>query len=329
MLAKLSGSSIYYFHQDALGSTRLVTTGSTTSYSSNYLPFGPQYGASGSDPIYKYTDKPQDAVTGLYYFGARYYNTSIGRFISRDPAAPQPKDPQSLNPYAYARNNPERLTDPTGAFWVSQWNQWGWTCVAWFWGWCTFAIPYWIFHAAVGIGALAVGIDVNVFGASGNIWASLGPLPGQDWGAFGLGVTAGNSLLIAAFVAISIWGWSFGGYLATMIISVGVTLAILAENSATSNPVSRLSFYFGLLLATLTFFSLLIGASVFGTVFWLAVAYGFTYWGQLPWGLGVLLSLAVWGDALRWVLTPWSRPGIAIGGLLALGVILGAFLQYA
>src|SRR5207247_361988 len=127
ILAKLTGSSMYYFHQDAVGSTRLVTTGSTTSFSSNYQPFGPQYGVSGTDPTYKYTAKPQDSATGLYYFGARYYEPSTGRFITRDPASDSRTDPQTSCRYSYARNNPEIITDPSGTCYVAYGsaNYWG------------------------------------------------------------------------------------------------------------------------------------------------------------------------------------------------------------
>jgi len=114
IVAKLSASTVYYFHQDVLGSTRLVTTGSTTNFSTNYKPFGYQYGASGTDPTYKYTGKPLDQATGLYYFSARYYDNLTGRFLSRDPAGKVRTDPQSENPYAYARDGPETHTDPTG-----------------------------------------------------------------------------------------------------------------------------------------------------------------------------------------------------------------------
>ena len=86
IIAKLTSSTIYYLHQDILGNTRLVTSGTSTIFSSNYEPYGIQYGASGTDPTYKYTGKPQDTATGLYYYGARYYNTSIGRFVTRDPS---------------------------------------------------------------------------------------------------------------------------------------------------------------------------------------------------------------------------------------------------
>jgi len=89
LLAKLSGTNTYYFHQDHLGSTRLITLGATTDFSSNYQPFGSQYGASGTDPVYKYTGQQHDTATGLYYYGTRYYDLSVGRFISQDPLSLQ------------------------------------------------------------------------------------------------------------------------------------------------------------------------------------------------------------------------------------------------
>jgi uncharacterized protein RhaS with RHS repeats len=50
----------------------------------------------------------------LYYFGARYYDSEIGRFITKDPDGGDATDPQSLNPYVYVRNNPVNLVDPDG-----------------------------------------------------------------------------------------------------------------------------------------------------------------------------------------------------------------------
>jgi RHS repeat-associated protein len=113
-ISKLTGGNIYYFHQDQLGSTRLVTTGSTTSFSSNYQAFGQQYLATGTDPTYKYTGKPQDSGTGLYYYAARYYDSSIGRFITRDPASQPLTDPQTHALYPYVKDNPETFTDSSG-----------------------------------------------------------------------------------------------------------------------------------------------------------------------------------------------------------------------
>ena len=66
---------------------------------------------------FKYTGKHQDA-TGLYYFGARYYDPETGRFITKDLVKGSLADPQSLNRYTYCRNNPHKYTDPDGKIFV-------------------------------------------------------------------------------------------------------------------------------------------------------------------------------------------------------------------
>jgi RHS repeat-associated protein len=66
---------------------------------------------------YKYTGKERDTESGLDYFGARYYGSSMGRFQSPDPVIITPErlaNPQELNLYAYVANNPLRFIDPTG-----------------------------------------------------------------------------------------------------------------------------------------------------------------------------------------------------------------------
>ncbi len=69
------------------------------------------------------TGKERDAESGNDYFGARYYASSMGRFMSPDWSAkvmpvPYAKlgDPQTLNLYAYVGNNPLSRTDPTGHY---------------------------------------------------------------------------------------------------------------------------------------------------------------------------------------------------------------------
>jgi RHS repeat-associated protein len=54
--------------------------------------------------------------TGLYYYGARYYDAEIGRFISADSIVPDPMNPQAFNRYSYVLNNPVKYTDPTGYY---------------------------------------------------------------------------------------------------------------------------------------------------------------------------------------------------------------------
>jgi RHS repeat-associated protein len=63
------------------------------------------------------TGKERDAESGNDYFMARYYSSSMGRFMSPDPIfgeADRVLDPQQWNMYAYAGNNPLMNTDPTG-----------------------------------------------------------------------------------------------------------------------------------------------------------------------------------------------------------------------
>jgi RHS repeat-associated protein len=60
------------------------------------------------------TGKERDSESGLDNFEARYLGSSLGRFMSPDPMGGKTEDPQSLNRYAYVRNNPLTLTDPSG-----------------------------------------------------------------------------------------------------------------------------------------------------------------------------------------------------------------------
>jgi RHS repeat-associated protein len=68
---------------------------------------------------FQYTGKPKDPATGLYYFGAHWYNPGTGRFVSEDSVTGAQVDPVSLNRYIYARDNPEAITDWNGHSWFS------------------------------------------------------------------------------------------------------------------------------------------------------------------------------------------------------------------
>ncbi len=83
--------------------------------STEFMPFGAMREHSGQQVSdYKFTDQEFDAETGLYNYNARLYDPLIGRFISPDSIVQAPFDPQTLNRYAYARNNPLIYTDPSG-----------------------------------------------------------------------------------------------------------------------------------------------------------------------------------------------------------------------
>jgi len=60
----------------------------------------------------------------LYYYYQRFYDPSIGRFISPDLKLGTLSNPESLNLYIYVLDRPTSLTDPSGLDW---WNPWSWT----------------------------------------------------------------------------------------------------------------------------------------------------------------------------------------------------------
>ena len=68
--------------------------------------------------IYGYTGKEREQEIGLAYFGARWYNADMGRYISCDPSAIKIEEPVNINKYQYCANNPLKYVDPTGLSWI-------------------------------------------------------------------------------------------------------------------------------------------------------------------------------------------------------------------
>jgi RHS repeat-associated protein len=116
---------------DQLGTPRMIfdESGSLANVSRHdYLPYGEELagiggrttgrGYTGNDLTrQKFTSKERDNETGLDFFESRYYASPEGRFTSTDPVAmavDRLADPQRINLYAYARNNPINLIDPSG-----------------------------------------------------------------------------------------------------------------------------------------------------------------------------------------------------------------------
>ena len=121
----LSDGSVKYYFSDRLGSASVVTNAVGTMpplEESDYYPYGGEISLTNGDPnTYKFTGKERDAESGLDEFGARYYASSLGRFMIPDWAAAPTAvpyahfgNPQSLNLYGYVQNNPTTLGDPDG-----------------------------------------------------------------------------------------------------------------------------------------------------------------------------------------------------------------------
>lgn len=68
----------------------------------------------GMSNPFKYSGEIYDEKTGFYYLRARYYDPTVGRFISEDTYKGQVDNPLTLNRYTYVENNPLRYIDPTG-----------------------------------------------------------------------------------------------------------------------------------------------------------------------------------------------------------------------
>jgi RHS repeat-associated protein len=114
---KDSSNAWHWPVQDGLGSVRGVVDNSVGVQESRlYGPYGEPFGSSGtSQTSYGFTGEPTDA-NGLLYLRARYYNPTIGTFMSLDPFEGMWSEPMSLNGYGYVHANPVNWTDPSGAF---------------------------------------------------------------------------------------------------------------------------------------------------------------------------------------------------------------------
>jgi RHS repeat-associated protein len=114
-----TNGTLNYLLGDHLGSTSLTTNVSGQIVSElRYRAWGETRYTSGTTPT-KYTYTGQYSYTpdfGLMYYGARWYDPSLGRFNQPDTIVPDPNNPQAWDRYAYTFNNPVRYVDPDGHF---------------------------------------------------------------------------------------------------------------------------------------------------------------------------------------------------------------------
>ena len=169
-----SGGQSYFYLTDALGSVVQLTDASgATVQTYTYGTFGSILSQTGSLPNpYTFTGREFDAESGLYYFRARYYDPTIGRFLSPDPLG---SDAQSQ--YAYAGNNPLNRVDPYGLDWSTVTN------IGTFLG---------------GVGAVFVG--GAILEGAATVGATVGGLV-----VLGVGITS------AVFASVNLLSQAFGG----------------------------------------------------------------------------------------------------------------------
>jgi RHS repeat-associated protein len=116
-LAVRTNGTLKYLLSDHLGSTTLSTDANgTVSASALYKAFGElRITPSDLGTDYKFTGQREEASLGIYFFNARWYDGSLGRFLSPDTIVPtSTQGTQAWDRYAFVNNNPVRYNDPTG-----------------------------------------------------------------------------------------------------------------------------------------------------------------------------------------------------------------------
>ena len=110
---------LYMLHEGKVGSiTHTVDMNGSVRNEYDYDTFGTRSHVktvdTGSNQHFGYTGEMLDAESGLLYLRARYYDPSIGRFISADPYLGRMAEPVTQNRYIYVHNNPLLFVDPKG-----------------------------------------------------------------------------------------------------------------------------------------------------------------------------------------------------------------------
>lgn len=113
---EVSGVRRYFAHDGLGGLTGSTDETGVLLASLFYDAWGNVRATSGTWTAgnYRYTGAELDPATGLYHMGARFYDPSIGRWLSEDPLQDNTFDPASLNFYAYVNSNPAILVDQDG-----------------------------------------------------------------------------------------------------------------------------------------------------------------------------------------------------------------------
>jgi RHS repeat-associated protein len=111
-LAMLRSSATSYYQADGLGSVTSLSNGvGALAQTYSFDSFGKVTASSGSLPNpFQYTGREMDAETGLYYYRARYYDLTNGRFLSEDPI----QFASGIDFYSYVSNRPNNFADALG-----------------------------------------------------------------------------------------------------------------------------------------------------------------------------------------------------------------------
>ena len=231
LAAPAYGPVFYYYHNDNLGSSNVLTdrTGQMVQHY-EYSTFGQasyQNNTSAYQVSNRYTGQVCDDETGLYYYNARYYDPQLGRFIEADTIVPGADSSQNLNRYSYVNNNPINQTDPNGhGFLGGLWTSVSTAFVH------SFSRPF-SYGTLTGGGPLLVSLST---GLDYSVGQAFGKTAAAD---FSIALSA--TLAVAAIVvgAILCCGPGTQAVGAFMIASGVLSLASLGASMSGDDPLSR------------------------------------------------------------------------------------------
>lgn len=112
---KTNAATSYYLYDGQLSVRQLLNSSQQVTDEYNYDAFGNlTFSAGSTNNNYLYTGEQYDPNIGFYYLRARYFDPSMGRFLTADPFDGLKFEPVSLHKYLYVANNPVNLIDPSG-----------------------------------------------------------------------------------------------------------------------------------------------------------------------------------------------------------------------
>ncbi|TCL70684.1 RHS repeat-associated protein [Hydrogenispora ethanolica] len=156
-----SGTPVYYYHTDQIGSIKAITNQSGQMvWSAEYKPFGGiAIEQNTIEESHRFTGKEYDADVSLYYFNARWYDPELGRFVAEDPAR------DGTNWYVYGVNNPLINTDSTGMIHQDEDGNWDYDDWDYEWNYDYDCYNFWVYND-----------DFFSYGSNGGWWNDIAKL---------------------------------------------------------------------------------------------------------------------------------------------------------
>jgi RHS repeat-associated protein len=116
MIARIASGTTQYFLRDRLSTRMVLDSNGYLLGRQAHLPFGEDFGESGTQEKHHFTSYERDSEIGTDYALNRQYSKNLGGFMRTDPfrGSCGSDNPQNWNKYSYTANNPVNRVDPSG-----------------------------------------------------------------------------------------------------------------------------------------------------------------------------------------------------------------------